>query len=113
MAGAFHGTGEPDCVINVGVSGPGVVRSAISKMPDANMTELAEVIKKTAFKITRMGQLVGIEASKMLGVPFGMWTCPCADTCCGRQRCSYSEEIGLESRGLMAQQRPRHVKRCC
>ena len=60
MAGAFHGVGEPDCVINVGVSGPGVVRSALSKVSkDAPMNELADIIKRTAFKITRMGQMVG------------------------------------------------------
>ena len=69
MAGAFHGVGEPDCVINVGVSGPGVVRSALVKYPDASIDEIADIIKKTAFKITRMGQLVGSRASKMLGVP--------------------------------------------
>ncbi|MDY4959199.1 MAG: DUF711 family protein, partial [Lentihominibacter sp.] len=64
MAGAFHGVGEPDCVINVGVSGPGVVRSALAKMPkDAPLNQVADLIKKTAFKITRMGQLVGTEAS--------------------------------------------------
>ena len=72
MAGAFHGVGESDCVINVGVSGPGVVRSTISKYPDASINELADIIKKTAFKITRMGQLVGKRASEMLGVEFGI-----------------------------------------
>lgn len=72
MAGAFHGVSEPDCVINVGVSGPGVVRSAVSKYPDYSINEIAELIKKTAFKVTRMGQLVGVEASRRLGVPFGI-----------------------------------------
>ena len=72
MAGAFHGVGEGDCVINVGVSGPGVVCSAIEQNPEASFEELAEVIKKTAFKITRMGQLIACEASKRLGVPFGI-----------------------------------------
>ena len=72
MAGAFHGVGEGDCVINVGVSGPGVVCSAIEQNPDASFEELAEVIKKTSFKITRMGQLIACEASKRLGVPFGI-----------------------------------------
>ena len=68
MAGAFHGVGEPDCVINVGVSGPGVVRAALSKLPkDAPLSEVADLIKKTAFKITRMGQLVGSEASCKTG----------------------------------------------
>ncbi len=72
MAGAFHGVGEPDCEIHVGVSGPGVVRAAIAKYPDATLDELADVIKRTAFKITRMGQLVGIRAAQMLHVPFGI-----------------------------------------
>lgn len=72
MAGAFHGPGEPDCVINVGVSGPGAVRAALKKLDDCDLTEVADAIKKTAFKITRMGQLVGTEASKRLGVPFGI-----------------------------------------
>ncbi len=73
MAGAFHGPGEPDCVINVGVSGPGVVRAAIKKNGDGcTLTELAELIKRTAFKITRMGQLVAKEASRRLCVPFGI-----------------------------------------
>ena len=72
MAGAFHGPGEPECVINVGVSGPGVVRAALTKCPDGDLTDIADIIKKTAFKITRMGQLVGSEASRRLGVPFGI-----------------------------------------
>ena len=72
MAGAFHGVGEPECVINVGVSGPGVVRSAIEKAGNCSFSELADIIKKTAFKVTRMGQLVACEASKRLGVPFGI-----------------------------------------
>ena len=73
MAGAFHGVGEADAVINVGVSGPGVVRCAIKKASEnASISEIADIIKKTAFKITRMGQLVGVEASKRLNVPFGI-----------------------------------------
>ena len=72
MAGAFHGVGEPDCEVHVGVSGPGVVRAAIEKYPDASIDKLADIIKRTAFKITRMGQLVGTRASKMLDVPFGI-----------------------------------------
>lgn len=72
MAGAFHGPGEPDCVINVGVSGPGVVRAALSNAGECDLTGVADLIKKTAFKITRMGQLVGTEASRRLGVPFGI-----------------------------------------
>ena len=73
MAGAFHGIGEPDCVINVGVSGPGVVRAAIKKSGDGcTLDEIAELIKRTAFKITRTGQLVAQEASRRLFVPFGI-----------------------------------------
>ena len=72
MAGAFHGIGEPDCVINVGVSGPGVVANAVEAEPNADFGELASVIKRTAFKITRMGELVGRAASEKLGVPFGI-----------------------------------------
>jgi uncharacterized protein (UPF0210 family) len=72
MAGAFHGIGEPDCVLNVGVSGPGVVATAIEAEPNADFGQLASVIKRTAFKVTRMGELVGRAASAKLGVPFGI-----------------------------------------
>lgn len=72
MAGAFHGIGEPECVINVGVSGPGVVLAAIQNQPDLDFGQLASAIKRTAFKITRMGELVGRAASEKLGVPFGI-----------------------------------------
>lgn len=72
MAGAFHGVGEPDCVINAGVSGPGVVLRAVEAATDANFGEIASIIKRTAFKITRMGELVGRAASERLGVPFGI-----------------------------------------
>lgn len=101
MAGAFHGVGEADCVINVGVSGPGVVRSALAKMPkDASLSEIADVIKKTAFKITRMGQLVGSEASKRLGVPFGIIDLSLAPTpAVGDSVAHILEEIGLEQCG--------------
>lgn len=100
MAGAFHGVGEPDTVINVGVSGPGVVRAALAKMPDANISEIAEVIKRTAFKITRMGQLVGTEASKALGVPFGIVDLSLAPTpAVGDSVAHILEEMGLESCG--------------
>ncbi len=101
MAGAFHGVGEPDVVINVGVSGPGVVRSALSKLPDdASLNEVAELIKKTAFKITRVGQLVGNEASKMLGVPFGIIDLSLAPTpAVGDSVAHILEEIGLEQCG--------------
>lgn len=100
MAGAFHGIGEPDCVINVGVSGPGVVRSAVSKHPNATIDEIADVIKKTAFKVTRMGQLVGSKASEMLGVPFGIVDLSLAPTpAVGDSVAHILEEIGLEQCG--------------
>ncbi len=72
MAGAFHGVSEAEAIINVGVSGPGVVKYALEQIPDANFEVLCETIKKTAFKITRVGQLVAQEASRRLGVPFGI-----------------------------------------
>lgn len=101
MAGAFHGVGEPDCILNVGVSGPGVVRSAVAKCPpDASISEIADVIKKTAFKITRMGQLVGTVASKRLGVPFGIVDLSLAPTpAVGDSVAHILEEIGLEKCG--------------
>lgn len=100
MAGAFHGVGEPDTVIHVGVSGPGVVRAAVAKMPDASIDEIADVIKKTAFKITRMGQLVGMEASKMQNVPFGIVDLSLAPTpAVGDSVAHILEEIGLERCG--------------
>ena len=106
MAGAFHGVGEADCVLSVGVSGPGVVRSALAKMNAnsdldlATMNEVAEVIKKTAFKITRMGQLVGSEAAEMLGVPFGIVDLSLAPTpAVGDSVAHILEEIGLEECG--------------
>ncbi|MDR0424845.1 MAG: PFL family protein [Clostridiales Family XIII bacterium] len=101
MAGAFHGPGEPDCVINVGVSGPGVVRAALGKAgKDKDLTEVAEIIKKTAFKITRMGQMVGSEASAMLGAPFGIVDISLAPTpAIGDSVAHILEEIGLERCG--------------
>lgn len=101
MAGAFHGVGEADCVLSVGVSGPGVVRSVLEKMPaDAPINEIAEVIKKTAFKITRMGQLVGTEAAQMLGVEFGIIDLSLAPTpAVGDSVAHILEEIGLEQCG--------------
>lgn len=100
MAGAFHGVSEPDCVINVGVSGPGVVRAAVSKHPEYSIDEIAELIKKTAFKVTRMGQLVGVEASKRLGVPFGIVDLSLAPTpAVGDSVAHILEEIGLEQCG--------------
>ncbi len=100
MAGAFHGIGEPDCEIHVGVSGPGVVRSALAKHPDASINELADIIKKTAFKITRMGQLVGARASELLGVPFGIVDLSLAPTpAIGDSVAHILEEMGLEMCG--------------
>ena len=100
MAGAFHGVGEPDCIINVGVSGPGVVRSALAKYPDANITEISDIIKKTSYKITRVGQLVGVTASERLGVPFGIVDLSLAPTpAVGDSVAHILEEIGLESCG--------------
>ena len=100
MAGAFHGVGEPDCMINVGVSGPGVVRAALAKYPDADITKIADIIKKTAFKITRMGQLVGAVASERLGVPFGIVDLSLAPTpAVGDSVAHILEEIGLEKCG--------------
>ena len=100
MAGAFHGVGEPDCEIHVGVSGPGVVRAALTKYPDASINEIADVIKKTAFKITRMGQLVGARASKELGVPFGIVDLSLAPTpAIGDSVAHILEEMGLEMCG--------------
>ena len=101
MAGAFHGVGEPDCEINVGVSGPGVVRAALSKLPkDADLTEVADLVKRTAFKVTRMGQLVGREASEMLGVPFGIVDLSLAPTpAIGDSVAHILEEMGLQMCG--------------
>ena len=101
MAGAFHGVGEPDCVVHVGVSGPGAVRAALAKLPkDASLDEVSELIKRTAFKITRMGQLVGNLASERLGVPFGIVDLSLAPTpAIGDSVANILEEIGLESCG--------------
>lgn len=101
MAGAFHGAGEPDCVINVGVSGPGVVRAALAKAgDDHDLTDVADIIKKTAFKITRMGQLVAREASRRLGVPFGIVDLSLAPTpAVGDSVAHILEEMGLECCG--------------
>ena len=100
MAGAFHGVGEPDVVINVGVSGPGVVRAALTKSKGLDLTGVAELIKRTAFKITRMGQLVAQEASKRLGYPFGIVDLSLAPTPAVGDSVAYIlEEIGLECCG--------------
>jgi len=95
MAGAFHGVGEPDCVIHVGVSGPGVVYAALKKC-DGDLGAVAETIKRTAFKITRVGQLVGSEAARRLGVPFGIVDLSLAPTpAVGDSVARILEEIGL------------------
>jgi len=100
MAGAFHGVGEPECVINVGVSGPGVVLAALRKVPDADFGLLADTIKKTAFKITRMGELVGRTASERLGVRFGIIDLSLAPTpAIGDSIAEILEEMGLERVG--------------
>lgn len=100
MAGAFHGAGEPECVINVGVSGPGVVRAALQKAGNCDITEVANIVKKTAFKITRAGQLVALEASKRLCVPFGIVDLSLAPTPAVGDSVAYIlEEMGLETCG--------------
>lgn len=101
MAGAFHGVGEADCVINVGVSGPGVVRAVLSKAnKNLPMDKIADLIKRTAFKITRMGQLVGTVASEKLGVPFGIVDLSLAPTPAIGDSVAYIlEEMGLETCG--------------
>ncbi|MBO5936296.1 MAG: PFL family protein, partial [Clostridia bacterium] len=97
MAGAFHGVGEAECVINVGVSGPGVVYHALQKCKGEPFDVVAETIKKTAFKITRMGQLVASEASKRLGVPFGIVDLSLAPTPeKGDSVARILEEMGIE-----------------
>ena len=100
MAGAFHGVGEGDCVINVGVSGPGVVKCALEQVKGQDFNVVAETIKRTAFKITRMGQLVAKEASKALGVPFGIVDLSLAPTPEVGDSVAYIlEEMGLEKCG--------------
>lgn len=100
MAGAFHGVGEADCVINVGISGPGVVKNALEKVKGQPIDVVSETIKKTTFKVTRMGQFVGNVASKALGVPFGIVDLSLAPTPNeGDSVAEILEEIGLESVG--------------
>ena len=101
MAGAFHGVGEPDCEIHVGVSGPGAVRAALAKLPkDAPLDEVAELVKRTAFKITRLGQLVANLASERLGMPAGIIDLSLAPTpAIGDSVANILEEMGLESCG--------------
>lgn len=100
MAGAFHGFGEEDVVINVGVSGPGVMKRALEKVKGEPFDVVAETVKKTAFKITRMGQLVGQEASKRLGISFGIVDLSLAPTpAVGDSVAEILEEMGLETVG--------------
>ena len=100
MAGAFHGVSEPECVVSVGVSGPGAVASAISRVGDCDLTAIAETVKKTAFKITRVGQLVAFEAAKRLGVPFGIVDLSLAPTpAVGDSVAHILENMGLETCG--------------
>lgn len=100
MAGAFHGVTEADAIVNVGVSGPGVVRTALTKARGANFEVLCETIKKTAFKVTRVGQLVAQEASRRLGIPFGIIDLSLAPTpAVGDSVADILEEIGLERVG--------------
>ncbi len=100
MAGAFHGAGEAECVINVGVSGPGVVKCALEKVKGRDFQTVAETVKKTAFKITRMGNLVAKEASKRLNVPFGIVDLSLAPTPAVGDSVAYIlEEMGLEKCG--------------
>jgi hypothetical protein len=100
MAGAFHGVTEADCIINVGVSGPGVVKRALERVRGENFEVLCETIKKTAFKVTRVGQLVAKEASKRLNVPFGIIDLSLAPTpAIGDSVGEILEEIGLEYAG--------------
>ncbi|WP_305064078.1 PFL family protein [Methanococcoides sp.] len=100
MAGAFHGIGEPDCVINVGVSGPGVVNSTVRELKDPDLGEISEAIKKTAFKITRMGEMVGREVSRRLNVDFGVLDLSLAPTPeIGDSVAAILEAMGLEACG--------------
>ena len=100
MAGGFHGVSEPDAVINVGVSGPGVIKNALEKVKGASMDVVAETIKKTAFKVTRMGQLVGTLAADRLGVQFGIVDLSLAPTAAaGDSVAEVLEEIGVAQVG--------------
>ena len=101
MAGAFHGPGEPECTINVGVSGPGVVAHALLDLKDKPFDVIAETVKKTAFRVTRMGQLVAQEASRRLGVPFGIVDLSLAPTPAkGDSVADILEEMGLSCAGI-------------
>jgi hypothetical protein len=100
MAGAYHGVGEPDVTLNVGISGPGVVRSVVEKNRDCDLTQLSEVIKRTVFKITRAGELIGRELARDLGVPFGIVDISLASTTAtGDSVANVVEAFGIEHIG--------------
>ncbi len=100
MAGSFHGPGEPDLSLNIGISGPGVVRSVVEKNPDCNLTELSEIIKRTVFKITRAGELVGRELAKNMKIPFGIVDLSLAPTPTpGDSVAKIIESFGIERTG--------------
>lgn len=100
MAGAFHGVGEGDCTINVGVSGPGVVKKALEEVRDVDFETLCETVKRTAFKITRVGQMIAKEAADRLGVPFGIIDLSLAPTpAVGDSIAEIFQEMGLEQPG--------------
>ena len=102
MAGAFHGPGEPDCEIHVGVSGPGAVRAALARLPkDAPIDQVAELVKRTAFKITRVGQLVANLASQALGVPAGIIDLSLAPTPAVGDSVQYLRRDGSETWWLL------------
>jgi uncharacterized protein (UPF0210 family) len=100
MAGAYHGVGEPDVTLNVGISGPGVVRSVVEKNRDCDLTRLSEVIKRTVFKITRAGELIGRELAADLGIPFGIVDISLASTtAAGDSVANVLEAFGIEHIG--------------
>ncbi len=100
MAGAFHGIGEPDITLNIGISGPGVVNSVVEKNRDCNLTQLSEIIKRTVFKITRGGELIGRELAENLGIPFGIVDISLAPTtAAGDSVANIIEAFGIESVG--------------
>lgn len=100
MAGAFHGPGEPDFALNIGVSGPGVVRSVIEQNRDGDLTELSEIIKRTVFKVVRAGELIGRELAKNLGIPFGVVDISLAPTpAAGDSVADILEAFGIERVG--------------
>jgi len=100
MAGAFHGVGEPDLTLNVGISGPGVVRSIVEKNKECDLTQLSEIIKRTVFKITRVGELIGRELAKDMSIPFGIVDISLAPTTAkGDSVANIVEEFGIEHIG--------------